>query len=183
MLAEVDLFARVTGIAGIALGALAFAYGVFRDRRDRPQVDLSATVEFIIGGKANWVEVSLIARNRGPRDVGIEGIDFRSVHPRKDCVVQLLFPEQDEDNRMLQKRRTLQGRHSFEWRAVPRYTCPPDDDLPDRVSLIAVVMLGDGKEVRSDPVQVPTRTLRFGDPFEIRPDDLDDRAWFLGGND
>jgi hypothetical protein len=176
MLGEVDNVARWIGVCGLLIGLSSLAYGVFRDRRDRPQVDFKISIGEVFDKDSCWAQMRLVARNRGSRDVGVENIDLDIVQRHKGCgSVQFIYAGHGEEWR-LDRSRTLLARHSLEWQAIPRIIC---EAVPSqKMHLRARLLLGTGEVIESNAVAVPVEALADDPYLRSGPESLNDRAWF-----
>jgi hypothetical protein len=87
--------------------------------------------------------------------------------------------DEDAETRSLKRTRTLRGRHSLEWKAIPRVMSEDPDTHTARLK--ALLILGDGRVVESNAVPIPVVNVKsLVNSFERDTEltDLDDRQWF-----
>ena len=189
-----DEFARNLALASLGVAGLSFAYSIFRDWSSRPKVRVTMSTQlwWDTEGEAKGkgrAELSITVMNRRAAVVGIQGLDLRYVGPRiEHSHLAYVYPEeQDPDppySRSLDRPVTLQGHHSHEWRAMPRFIYSPGmPSPPTRAKMECHVTLGDGKIVKSQTVDVPGMERSAGNP-DLTVDDLpDENEWFMQDED
>jgi hypothetical protein len=178
MLGEADNFARWIGGIGVAIALVSFAYGVYRDRRDRPKVEFRISNGLNISRDGSWVRLSLVARNRGNQDIGVQSISLHTVERTEGCgSMQFLYEKGHGQEWRLNKPRTLLARHSVEWQAMPRVICE-DSAQVGRMHVVARLLLGNGDIIESNAVAAPVDRESASPYLRTGVEGLRDRDWY-----